>query len=50
MVCFRTDWNKEVVKKVIERLKEGDQAKRDVQEKGWALQYASDSKGGIYEY
>ena len=30
-VCFRTDWNKEVVK-VMERLKEGDQMRRDVQE------------------
>ena len=29
-LCFRTDWNKEVVK-VIERLKEEDRMKRDVQ-------------------
>ena len=36
-VCFRTDWNKEVVK-VIERLKIEDQTRRDAQERGGPLQ------------
>jgi len=36
-VCFRTDWNKEVVK-VIQRLKEADQVRRQGEEREAALQ------------
>jgi multidrug resistance protein, MATE family len=42
-VCWRTDWGKEVVK-VIQRLKEEDQARRDLEER--AMGTDDERRGG----